>query len=165
MKKYMIFMVGALLGLSGCVDLDLVPEGSMAPDNFFKSEGDANSAVISVYSGLGSHYIYNQYSEVMNSQGTDDAEWGNGRNTSNADKNDLDKFTFSPATKLVYEFWRTQYTVINRCNYAIDNISVMGEDRISLKKKNQFIAEARFLRALLYFNLVRTYGKVPLVLK
>lgn len=165
MKKYMIFMVGALLGLSGCVDLDLVPEGSMAPDNFFKSEGDANSAVISVYSGLGSHYIYNQYSEVMNSQGTDDAEWGNGRNTSNADKNDLDKFTFSPATKLVYEFWRTQYTVINRCNYAIDNISVMGEDRISLKKKNQFVAEARFLRALLYFNLVRTYGKVPLVLK
>lgn len=57
MKKYMIFMVGALLGLSGCVDLDLVPEGSMAPDNFFKSEGDANSAVISVYSGLGSHYF------------------------------------------------------------------------------------------------------------
>lgn len=165
MKKYLIFLISALFGLSGCVDLDLVPEGSMAPDNFFKNEEDANSAVLSVYSGLGSHYIYNQYSEVLNSQGTDDAEWGNGRNTSNADKNDLDKFTFSPATKLVYEFWRTQYTVINRCNYAIDNISAMGEDKITLKKKNQFIAEASFLRALLYFNLVRTYGKVPLVLK
>lgn len=154
-----------MLLFTSCVDLDLVPEGSMAPKNFYLNEKDANSAIISSYSGLTSHYIYNQYSEVLNSQGTDDAEWGSGRNTSNADKNDLDKFTFSPETKLVYEFWRTQYTVINRCNAAIDNITAMPDDAIGEAKRNNYIAEAKFIRALLYFNLVRSYGEVPLVLK
>lgn len=165
MKKIIFSSIIASLFFASCVDFDLVPGGSMAPENFYLNENDANSAVIASYSGLTSHYIYNQYSEVMNSQGTDDAEWGNGRNTSNADKNDLDKFTYSAETKLVYEFWRTQYTVINRCNAAIDNITAMPADAISDKKRNQFIAEAQFIRALLYFNLVRTYGEVPLVLK
>lgn len=163
MKKILYFIVTSFLLIS-CVDLNLIPEGSMSPSNFYLNESDANSAVIASYSGLTSHYIYNQYSEVLNSQGTDDAEWGSGRNTSNADKNDLDRFTFSAETKLVYEFWRTQYTVINRCNAAIDNILAMPSSAISDKKRNQYVAEAKFIRSLLYFNLVRCYGGVPLIL-
>lgn len=165
MKKIICNFIITSFILTACVDLSLVPEGSMAPENFYLSESDANSAVIASYSGLTSHYIYNQYSEVLNSQGTDDAEWGNGRNTSNADKNDLDRFNYSPETKLVYEFWRTQYTVINICNAAIDNITAMPQELIPDVKRNQFIAEAKFVRSLLYFNLVRCYGGVPLVLR
>lgn len=165
MKRSIIFFSALALAFSSCVDLDLVPEGSMSPENFYLTEKDADAAVIASYSGLTSHYVYNQYSEVLNSQGTDDAEWGNGRNTSNADKNDLDKFTYSPETKLVYEFWRTQYTVINRCNAAVENIEAMTEDKMPAANKNKYIAEAKFIRALLYFNLVRTYGGVPIVLK
>jgi SusD family. len=165
MKNISWLIIIFSLIFTSCVDLDLVPDGSMAPENFYLNEKDADAAVIASYSGLTSHYIYNQYSEVLNSQGTDDAEWGNGRNTSNADKNDLDKFTYSPETKLVYEFWRTQYTVINRCNAAIENIQAMSADKISEDKRNQFVGEAMFVRALLYFNLVRAYGDVPLVLK
>ncbi len=54
--------------------------------------------------------------------GTDDCEWGFGRNTSNTDKTALDKFTFDPGTNLFYQFWSTSYQVINRANAAVEGI-------------------------------------------
>lgn len=148
--------------VTSCAKLDGLPEGTYTSGNFYKTEADAISAVSAVYSGLTSPYIYNQYMEVIQSQGTDDCEWGFGRNTVNTDKTSLDKFTYDAGTNLFFQFWSTTYQVINRANAAIDNIDAMTA--ISAEKKQQYAGEARFVRALMYFNLVRLFGGVPLQL-
>ena len=156
-----IIMVGFVF--NSCVDLEQSPYSSLTPENFFKSETDANSAIMATYGAMPSdNDTFNQFSEVIHSQGTDDSEWGNGRNTSNADKNEFDKFLYTPESNLIYRMWRGYYIVINVCNYAIDNITAMSDGVISERKKRQFIGEAKFIRAYLYLNMVRYWGGVPL---
>ena len=164
MKK-IIFAIMSFLILSSCTDMDLIPESNLSPENFFKSEDDATAAVYGAYSQFMDNDIYNQFWEVLQSQGTDDCEWSGGRTTTNLDKNALDKFEFDSNTNLIYAVWTKHYKVINRSNFAIDNISNMSSDLIDENSRLQLIGEAKFLRALAYFNLVQAYGGVPLVLK
>ncbi|MCD7936530.1 MAG: RagB/SusD family nutrient uptake outer membrane protein [Tannerellaceae bacterium] len=163
MKKNIIYILIAVLGLQSCVDLDQVPYSSLTPENFFTNEADARSAVISVYSTFTNTDIFNQFSETIHSQGTDDSEWGYGRATNNADKNDFDKFVYTTESNLVYRVWKGYYEGINRCNYAIENIEAMPEDKISPVVQKQLIAEAKFIRAYFYFAMVRYWGEVPLI--
>jgi hypothetical protein len=144
--------------------MDLTPNSNLSPENFFKSEADATAAVYGIYPAFAVNNIYNQFWEVLQSQGTDDSEWGGGRTTTNLDKNALDKFQYDANTNLIYQLWATHYVVVNRANTAIDNIQIMSPDIISDNARSQLIGEAKFLRGFAYFNLVRTYGEVPLVL-
>ena len=150
--------------MSSCTDMNLIPESNLSPENFFKSEEDATAAVYGAYAVFADNDIYNQFWEVLQSQGTDDSEWGGGRTTTNLDKNALDKFEFDGNTNLVYSVWIKHYVAVNRSNFAIENISNMGSDQVKEDVKSRLIGEAKFLRALAYFNLVRVYGGVPLVL-
>lgn len=164
MKK-IVFTILSVFILSSCTDMDLIPESNLSPENFFKSEEDATAAVYGVYSQFMDNDIYNQFWEVLQSQGTDDCEWSGGRTTTNLDKNALDKFEFDSNTNLIYAVWTKHYIVINRANFAINNISNMNGNLIDENSRQQLIGEAKFLRALAYFNLVQAYGGVPLVLK
>lgn len=161
MKK-IFYSIAITSILASCVDLEQVPYSSLTPENFFKSEADASSAIISAYAGYTNQDVFNQYSETIHSQATDDCEWGDGRNTSNVNKNEFDKFIYTPDSKLVYDIWVAYYSAINICNYAIDNIEAMPEGTISETKRKNFIGEAKFMRAFYYFNLVRYWGDVPL---
>ena len=164
MKKIIFAALSTIL-LSACTDMDLIPESSLSPENFFNSEEDADASLYGTYASFAGNDIYNQFWEVLQSQGTDDAEWSGGRTTNNLDKNALDKFEFDSNTNLVYALWVRHYVAINHANFAIDNISTMDNSQIAEDVKNRLIGEAKFLRALAYFNLVQAYGGVPLVLK
>lgn len=61
--------------MSSCTDMVLIPESNLSPENFFKSEEDATAAVYGTYSVFTDNDIYNQFWEVLQSQGTDDCEW------------------------------------------------------------------------------------------
>jgi hypothetical protein len=64
---------------------------------------------------------------------------------------------------ILTELWNRPYATISRANLVLDNI-----DKVVISNaasKAQYINEAKFLRALMYFNLVRIFGDVPLVLK
>jgi hypothetical protein len=163
MKKIICFAI-SLITIVACTDMDLVPASNLSPENFFKSEGDAVASVYGVYSVFPGNDVYNQFWEVLQSQGTDDAEWSGGRTTTNLDKNALDKFQYDANTNLIYAVWNSLFRIINRANFAIENTGRMNEDIISAQSKAQLIGEAKFLRALAYYNLVQTYGGVPLVL-
>src|SRR5690606_25155227 len=57
-------------------------------------------------------------------------------------------------------FYPAAYTSINRCNIVINRLPAIAMDE---NLKQRYIAEAKFLRALAYFNLVRLYGGVPIM--
>ncbi|QNL47840.1 RagB/SusD family nutrient uptake outer membrane protein [Olivibacter sp. SDN3] len=163
MKNLNIYIVCLLSAVwLACAKLEQVPDGINTTDNLFKSESDARAAVNAMYSSLGSPDIYNQFNETIQSQGTDDAEWGFGRNTSNVDKLAMDKFSFTATSDLVYRYWEVHYRNINRANIALKHIPQID---FAEEKRAQYLGEAHFIRGLMYFNLVRLYGAVPIVLE
>src|SRR5690606_3229144 len=72
----------------------------------------------------------------------------------------LKAYIISPDEADIGNYWRYHYTAIKNANTAIDNIPKVDMDE---NKRNDLIGQAKFLRALLYFNLVRTFGEVPYV--
>jgi hypothetical protein len=60
-------------------------------------------------------------------------------------------------------YWSTTYTLIYNCNIAIEGIE--NSNKLNPQLKLQLVGEAKFMRALCYYYLVNTYGKVPLVTK
>lgn len=60
-------------------------------------------------------------------------------------------------------YWATTYTLIYNCNVAIEGIE--NSNTLNAQLKLQLLGEAKFMRALCYYYLVNTYGKVPLIIK
>ena len=159
MKKTFI-LFGLLGSLFSCEVLNQQPESSFTPTNFYKNADDAKAAVSAVYDPLNSSNLYAQVMWILQDQATDDAEWGNGRSTANQPKNDLDKYTFTPATNTFQSIWTSVYQAINRANTVIARVPAVPMDN---DLKARYIAEAKFMRGFYYFTLVRLFGGVPII--
>ena len=164
MKQYLyfIFTIAFLVSSCGKGILEKSPESNFTPENFYKNADDAKAAVSAVYDLMNTNEFYNQGMWILSDQSTDDAEWGNGRSTANQAKNDLDKYTFTPATTTFIGLWSVAYRAINRANAAIDRLPAVTMDE---PLKARLIGESKFMRAFYYFTLVRLFGDVPLVLQ
>lgn len=147
--------------ISSCNVLDQIPESNFTPANFYRNADDAKAAVSSVYDLLNTQDMYNQVMWIIQDQATDDAEWGGGRATANQPKNDLDRYTFTPATTTFQAVWSTTYRGINRANAVLERVP---EIAMEADLKERLLAEARFMRGFYYFTLVRLFGDVPLIL-
>ncbi|RCR68652.1 RagB/SusD family nutrient uptake outer membrane protein [Larkinella punicea] len=159
MKKHLILL--CLIGLmTSCEVLDQKPESNFTPANFYKNADDAKAAVSAVYDPLNTQNLYAQVMWILQDQATDDAEWGNGRSTANQPKNDLDKYTFTPATNTFQAIWSTVYSAINRANAVIIRLPAIPMDEAL---KARYMAEAKFMRGFYYFTLVRLFGGVPIM--
>jgi hypothetical protein len=91
---------------------------------------------------------------------SDDADKGS-YNLDQPPANDIDNFTITSDNTYVEGLWRGYYAGISRANNAIDALSKAALDSNTIKIRT---AEMKFIRGYLYFNLVRMFGGVPLVL-
>lgn len=148
--------------LTGCTKLDENPDSLLTTEQYYKSEGDALTAVNSIYNAAlnnGGLTMYNRLLHVGMEIMTDDAIAG--QRVTNIDVRAMASLTQSTTNDRVDEIWKESYTAIDRANIAIDRIPAIGMDEA---KKARLINEAKFLRGLTYFNLVRLWGDVPLIL-
>lgn len=163
MKRYIL--AALLIGTSlSCKEefIDLQPISDMNAGNFYKTEQDMNQAVMSPYASL--RDVYNQlyiYTGEIRSDNTT-FSWVPG---SSKDMTSIDNFgdILLSDNQNVLDLWNRSYVTILRANIVLDKIDAVAfRDE---KLKSQYKAEARFLRALTYFWLVRVYGDVPKVEK
>ena len=162
MKKIVIII--ALAGfISACNKLDEKPESLITKEQSYKTEADALAGVTAIYNELvsdpGEQAIYGRNLNFLADMTTDDLSAGSAAINPNVQS--LSKVTYDAGNDRVLAIWRQHYTGINRANVAIDKIQEMTFNEAS---KLRLVQEAKFLRALFYFNLVRLYGGVPLVL-
>jgi hypothetical protein len=155
MKKVTIIIIALIsIVFTGCEDelLELTPISENTTDNFYKSESDFNSALNAAYNGLqGLNDIGWKMKEVRS-----DNAW-----TKRPDGGfDIDNFQLATSNVFIAEYWEIAYNAIFMSNIILDKIADadITEERIS-----QIIGEAKFIRALVYFDLVRFFGDVPLV--
>ena len=142
-----------LLGGAACNVLDKQPLPSVSPNNFFKSADDAEAAITAAYDALQFTGTYGQDLNVVGEMPSDDCT------TTNGDVLTLDKIQWTPSSSQVYNVFRDSYIGINRANAVLKYVPAVS---MPVARRNEILGEARFLRALHYFNLVKLYGAVPL---
>jgi starch-binding outer membrane protein, SusD/RagB family len=148
--------VALAFATSGCDDMLVEnPAGTLTPVNFYQSSTDALTALNAVYSSL--RYYNNVNWTYMVENSTPQAV--NRRDRSNTG-GCWDVFACNASNPASTNAWRDMYEGINRANAVIDNVPNVEE--MSDDLRGRVIAEAKFLRALQYFNLVRLFGGVPL---
>ena len=77
----------------------------------------------------------------------------------------IDQFTIDATNGNVSREWRYLYQQIGSANSIIEWIEKNTDPNLSANRKKEILGEASFIRAVGYFNLVRIYGAVPLVIK
>lgn len=161
MKRYLVVFLLVFASLS-CKEkfIELQPISDMNASTFYKTEQDMNQAVMSPYASL--RDVYNQlfiYTGEIRSDNTT-FSWVPGNSK---DMTSIDNFgdVLLSDNSNVLNLWNNAYHTILRCNIVLDKIDAVSFR--DAKVKEQYKAEARFLRALIYFWLVRTYGDVPKV--
>src|SRR5690606_16148417 len=82
----------------------------------------------------------------------------------NAHVRAISGLTHDASNDRMQEIWKTAYSAINAANIAIDHIALIDDAKIQPAIRERLINEVKFLRAVHYFNLVRLFGAVPIVL-
>jgi len=162
MKNISLFSLLIVFAISACNPLDENPKSFIASDNFYKTDEDAEAAVIAIHNAINSttHTLYNRLIQISTEMATDDYEAG--PRARNAHVRALSNLTHDASNDRMQEIWRQSYDGINRANVAIDNIT--DNANLNPQKAQNLVNESKFLRAVLYFNLVRWFGDVPLIL-
>lgn len=93
---------------------------------------------------------------------SDDADKGSTPDDQKVPVGDIDDFTLTATNKFAETLWSGHYNAIGTMNQALLALSTANLD---VQTKNSLIGEVRFLRGYLYFNLVRMFGDVPLILR
>lgn len=160
MKKLVyITLASALLGLSSCEDqLDQKPVSSTTAESFYTNTNDFTQAVNGVYSKLTSYpsqvlWLGEMRSDNLNVLHDGNRDW-QGIND------------FSPnitTTGFISTAWNDNFNGIFNANSVLQALETKGSIITDASLRSRFTAETRFLRAFYYFQLVRTFGKVPLI--
>ncbi len=171
-KIYPFLVAGALcMGGVACESmLDLTPPMNDVETNFYKNSKDMYQSLTSAYnvlmwsapsavSGGVQNCAFEVVSEVLG-----DCCYAGGANANDAvSTSRIDRFTMLVSDLYPEALWHKYYTGIYRCNKffeKIDGAQFEDEDLRAMYK-----AEAHFLRAYFYFDLVRLFGNVPLILR
>jgi len=157
MKPNILFILAFSIFFTACSKfLDEVPVDRLATENFYKNADDARSAVNAIYQPFRAGIFRGPYFlqvEIM-------ADYAEGRGSTSiiGEYKGLDVVNITRVASI----WDGLYRAVRNANIAIENIP--GVPAMGEADKNALLAEARFLRALAYYHLVRHWGRVPLYL-
>ena len=155
MNKFNILIAMLVcLNICGCSDfLEEDPKGKLTTDNFYNSESDARQAINGVYSRLSDSWVTGYNIKQIPNDLLKRASWDEASGLSN--------FTYGSENTYIAGMWQNHYAVIKDCNSVIDNVTTNKE---KINNWERYVGQAHGIRAFLYFDLVRWFGDVPLVL-
>jgi hypothetical protein len=159
MKKNIFLIAGAgLLLMTACKkQLAEKPFSFVSPANFYKNATDAQAAINGVFSAMQAQTHYQRTAWIISELPADNLV-GN----TTAERAELNTFKWTPANAEIYNWWTRSYLMISRAN---DVIKFVPDINMDVTQRNHIVGNARFLRALGYFDLVRNFGDVPLLLR
>jgi hypothetical protein len=164
MKKYIcLFLILTALGIAGCKKdyLNRQPTDTQNTANFYKTPAQFTQAVNGAYAPL--QGLYNGSFWAMGEMRSDNTSYEyNPNDRSGTNKEEIDEFRELNNNDLVGAFFSACYTGIGRCNVILGRLPAAN---LNNAVADTIAGQASFLRAFNYFNLVRMFGKVPLVLQ
>ncbi len=158
MKKYKTIALGALIatGFASC-ELTEKPTSYYEKDTYFQTADQAKMSVVGIYDCLATNNHYGQFEMAM--PASDDTYYIQGTGTDNT-RRDIAHYMVKPTNTWIADLWKYKYMGIDRANFAIEGIENMAGDEEATSLK-ELVAQAKFLRAFLAFDLVKYWGDVP----
>jgi hypothetical protein len=152
-KKYIILILVIGLNYSCSDDFVNVKPTSDNSEDFFNSEQDYQNALIGAYDLLQSTYLNVMLGEIA----SDNTLAGGESATDVVGIQEVDDMIHTPLNAQLRDIWSWMFAGVNRANYILE-----FKDKTDFAGKNEVIAQATFLRAYYYFELVKWFGDVPL---
>ncbi len=162
MKRIAILSI-LFLSLIGCGEefLDKTPTTSSVVENFYKTPNDATQALTSVYNMITRDDWWCKF--IMSEQASDNCTGGGGSGDGGGYQR-WDRGLQQPEATANQDLWRFYYGGLKRANTYIENESLIdwaGKENL----QQQYLSEAKFLRAYFHFYLAQVFGEVPAVTK
>ena len=172
MKKlvYSVLAIAALFAAVSCEkNLDIPQKGVTAYENFYKTDADAEAALAAAYArfvtyvpGRGNGAIYTPFKASLNNCGDDMYAAG-----SNFGDNDfmaaLDEFRYDPSCEVFGNLYTGLFLANYACNLVIDNFKDGLPEGGPTATTTRAVAEARVMRAYIYFLLTALWNTPPLI--
>lgn len=167
MKKYILLLAFSAFLLSSCQKsfLDVPVQGGATTES---DPALAQKLVTGCYNSLlqgeswGTGDVHGFAFISVTNIASDDADKGSTAGDQKVPVGDIDDFTLTSTNKFAETLWSGHYNSIGTVNQAIKALKTATIDDAT---KNHLLGEVRFLRGYLYFNLVRMFGGVPLVMR
>jgi starch-binding outer membrane protein, SusD/RagB family len=159
-----LFATVAIISLSSCSEeyLEVEARGKFSTENYYKNEEQATAALIGVYDPMRKNSGGFENMITMMNAGSDDFFAGGGSATDGATIQNFSNHVLNSIQGNLDSFWDDPYQGINRSNTLLQKLpkATMSDDL-----KSRFTAESKALRAIYYFNLVRMFKNIPLILE
>ena len=157
--KIHIISMACLLTAVSCSDsyFDRYPSDQLTEGTFFQGPENVKMMLNDAYTTLRSVYQYIYYVGDLPSDDSYNSKFNN-----SSDHITINESNVTAANSALDFLWANSYNTIARCNMALEQIEKITIDETV---KQNYRNEAKFIRALTYFNMVRIFGDVPLVLK
>jgi len=155
-----LFALVLILVTPGCKKfLQKDPQGELTTDQFPTSASDALQATNAVYESLRGWYYHSGGYPILDIM-SDDARKGSNPSDQGSTVGPYDYFGITPTQDGLDRWWTALYVGVRRANVVIEKVPLITMDATL---QSRYIAEAKFLRAVFYFDFVRAWGGVPLV--
>ncbi len=176
MKKYILYCTACLsvaLLLTACQDrLELNPQQSLSESDAFSSGAAAESSLLGVYSQAQLIEVFGSQPQIGEDYMADNTFFVGSFPT----LQEINNYAAVAPNVSIQSWWQVHYRAINGANTVIDRVPSIQDASLTDAKRKQLIAEAKFMRAIMYFSLVNMFGQpyqvengarlgVPLVLK
>ena len=168
MKRYTYLLLAAIgLTVMGCEKdfLNPLPDTAVVTETYFTSDDDVRAGIVGIYDAIQGTNENTTTSIIRSNRGvqfeyllTEHRSDNTRSATLEGSKADFHRYLVTPNNVQSEDYYQSMYEVIFRANNVLNFIDVADE-----ANQASYTAEAKFLRAYAYFNLVRLYGDVPLV--
>ena len=160
-NKKFIYIIGLFLFIPmACEDfLEKPPQGELTQSNFPTNAGDALLATNAVYNTM-RESNFNSGLFPLHDIMSDDANKGSNPDDAAASIGPFDRFQHVKTEGAILRWWNTLYKAVRRANVVISRVPTINMDETL---RDRYLGEAKFLRAAFYFDLVRAWGGVPLL--
>ncbi|SMD08642.1 RagB/SusD family nutrient uptake outer membrane protein [Pedobacter nyackensis] len=158
--KYILFSL-LLISLSSCEKfLTTEPVNAVSDENPIYDKGSSETALRAVYRQMGNSGYYGETYVTLGYFPSGDV-----KNLTTGGSANLVNINFRTDEVFFNTAWIAIYNTINRANHVISKVPGVTDPLLTTALKNQYVGEAKFIRALAYFDLARAWGGVQLILE
>lgn len=167
--KHNIFLYSTFAFLScvvyGCNDfLSEEPYTKYSVNKAFDTVEKLSSATLGIYEVLSTQDLYGKNIPLLEATSDIEINKANKINSNINDVGQISNFNIIPSNSQIETLWKQFYASINRANLVIANYKLtVTESDLDKSKVNMYLAEAKVLRAFVYFELIKRWGDVPFV--
>lgn len=161
-KILVMLLLGVIMVSCDSDFLDPVPSSGVSADNYYTTAAEVETAVINMYDGI----------QGVNSNDTDDnhgvqyefyiTEMRSDNTRTKSQEGEaaqFESYNVTATNGIVSDYYGSFYNVIFRANIVLEHLEVIEDANVAAA----YEAEAKFVRAYAYFNLVRLFGDIPLI--